>query len=185
VEMEYRNSQNWRIPIELKRLLPDLPLICDPSHIAGNRNLIEPISQTALDLGIEGLMIETHIKPDQALSDAKQQITPSVLIKMLDRLQARNVSVKDKQVKGKIARLRAEISHVDAELIQDLAERMKRVEEIGKLKQEHGMTVLQLHRWESLLADHMTRAERLGLDSEFVKAIFELIHAQAIKRQLY
>jgi len=184
-EMEYRNSPNWRIPIELKRLLPDLPLICDPSHIAGNRNLIEPISQTALDLGIEGLMIETHIKPDQALSDAKQQITPSVLIKMLDRLQARNVSVKDKQVKGKIARLRAEISHVDAELIQDLAERMKRVEEIGKLKQEHGMTVLQLHRWESLLADHMTRAERLGLDSEFVKAIFELIHAQAIKRQLY
>jgi len=185
VEMEYRNSPNWRIPIELKRLLPDLPLICDPSHIAGNRNFIEPISQTALDLGIEGLMIETHIKPDQALSDAKQQITPGVLIKMLDRLQARNVSVKDKQVKGKIARLRAEISHVDAQLIQDLAERMKRVEEIGKLKQEHGMTVLQLHRWENLLADHMARAEQLGLDSEFVKAIFELIHAQAIKRQLY
>ena len=185
VEMEYRNSPNWRIPIELKRLLPDLPLICDPSHIAGNRNLIEPISQTALDLGIEGLMIETHIDPDQALSDAKQQITPSVLIKLLDRLQARNVSVKDKQVKGKIARLRAEISHVDAQLIQDLAERMKRVEEIGKLKQEHGMTVLQLHRWENLLADHMARAEKLGLDSEFVKAVFELIHAQAIKRQLY
>jgi chorismate mutase len=183
--MEYRNSPNWRIPIELKRLLPDLPLICDPSHIAGNRDLIEPISQTALDLGIEGLMIETHIKPDQALSDAKQQITPGVLIKLLDRLQARNVSVKDKQVKGKIAHLRAEISHVDAQLIQDLAERMKRVEEIGKLKQEHGMTVLQLQRWENLLADHMARAEQLGLDSEFVKAVFELIHAQAIKRQLY
>ncbi|MFC1634577.1 chorismate mutase [Planctomycetota bacterium] len=185
VEMEYRNSPNWRIPIELKRLFPNLPLICDPSHIAGNRNLIEPISQTALDLGIEGLMIETHIDPDRALSDAKQQITPGVLIELLDRLQARNVAVTDKQVKGKMARLRAEISHVDAQIIQDLAERMKRVEEIGKLKQQHGITVLQLHRWENLLADHMARAEQLGLDSEFVKAVFELIHAQAIKRQLY
>lgn len=184
VEMEYRNNPNWRIPIELKRLLPNLPLICDPSHIAGNRNLIEPISQTALDLGIEGLMIETHIDPDRALSDAKQQITPGVLFELLDRLQARNVVVTDKQVKGKIARLRAEISHVDAQLIQDLAERMKWVEEIGKLKQQHGITVLQLHRWENLLADHMTKGEQLGLDSEFIKAVFELIHAQAIKRQL-
>jgi len=185
VEMEYRNSPNWRIPIELKRLLPNLPLICDPSHIAGNRNLIEPISQTALDLGIEGLMIETHIDPDRALSDAKQQITPDVLMGLLDRLQARSVAVTDRQVKGKMARLRAEISHVDAQLIQDLAERMKWVEEIGKLKQQHGITVLQLHRWENLLADHMTKGEQLGLDSEFIKAIFELIHAQAIKRQLY
>ena len=185
VEMEYRNSPNWRIPIELKRLMPNLPLICDPSHIAGNRNLIEPISQTALDLGIEGLMIETHIDPDRALSDAKQQVTPSVLIELLNRLQARNVAVTDKQVKAKMARLRAEISHVDAQLIQDLAERMERVEEIGKLKQQHGITVLQLNRWETLLADHMARAEQLGLDSEFVKAVFELIHAQAIKRQLY
>ena len=185
VEMEYRNSPNWRIPIELKRLMPNLPLICDPSHIAGNRNLIEPISQTALDLGIEGLMIETHIDPDRALSDAKQQVTPGMLIELLNRLQARNVAVTDKQVKAKMARLRAEISHVDAQLIQDLAERMERVEEIGKLKQQHGITVLQLNRWGTLLADHMARAEQLGLDSEFVKAVFELIHAQAIKRQLY
>jgi len=184
VEMEYRNSPNWRIPIELKRLLPNLPLICDPSHIAGNRELIEPISQTALDLGIEGLMIETHIDPDRALSDSKQQITPAVLIELLDRLRARNVAVADKHVKGKMARLRAEISHVDAQLMQDLAERMKWVEEIGKLKQQHGITVLQLNRWETLLADHMSRAEQLGLDSEFIKAVFELIHAQAIKRQL-
>ncbi|OHB77657.1 MAG: 3-deoxy-7-phosphoheptulonate synthase [Planctomycetes bacterium RBG_16_55_9] len=184
VEMEYRNHPNWQIPIELKRLLPNLPLICDPSHIGGNRDLIEPISQTALDLGIEGLMIETHIDPDRALSDAKQQITPRVLIELLERLRARHTTVADKHVKGKMAQLRAEISHVDARIIQDLAERMKWVEEIGKLKQQHGITVLQLDRWENLLADHIARGERLGLDSEFVKALFELIHAQAIKRQL-
>jgi chorismate mutase len=185
VEMEYRNNPNWRIPIELKRLLPNLPLICDPSHIAGKRDLIEPISQTALDLGIEGLMIEAHIDPDRALSDAKQQITPRTLVKLLDRIRARDVTVTDKQVKGKIAHLRTEISHVDAQIIQDLAQRMKWVEEIGKLKKQHGITVLQLHRWENLLADHMAKAKQLGLDSEFVKAVFELIHAQAIKRQLY
>jgi chorismate mutase len=185
VEMEYRNDPNWRIPIELKRLLPDLPLICDPSHISGHRDLIEPISQTALDLGIEGLMIETHIDPDHALSDARQQITPATLIEMLERLQARNAAVTDKEVKSKMARLRAEISHVDARILQDLADRMKWVEEIGKLKQEHGLTVLQLQRWESLLKDHMARGEQLGLDSEFVKAVFELIHTQAIERQLY
>jgi len=184
VEMEYRNHPNWQIPIELKRLLPDLPLICDPSHIGGSREFIEPISQTALDLGIEGLMIETHIDPDRALSDSKQQITPKVLIEMLDRLRVRNAEIEDQHVKGQMAHLRAQISHVDAQIIQDLAARMKWVEEIGKLKQEHNIPVLQIHRWENLLQDHMAKAERLGLDSEFVKAVFELIHAQAVKKQL-
>jgi len=184
VEMEYRNRPNWQIPIELKRLLPNLPLICDPSHIAGSRDFIEPISQTALDLGIRGLMIETHVDPDRALSDSKQQITPDVLIEMLERLRARSAAITDKQVKGKIARLRAEISHVDSQIIQDLAERMKWVEEIGKLKQQHGIPVLQINRWENLLKDHTAKAQQLGLDGEFIKAVFELIHAQAVKRQL-
>jgi len=184
VEMEYRNRPNWQIPIELKRLLPNLPLICDPSHIAGSRDFIEPISQTALDLGIRGLMIETHVDPDRALSDSKQQITPDVLIEMLERLRARSAAITDKQVKGKIARLRAEISHVDSQIIQDLAERMKWVEEIGKLKQQHSIPVLQINRWENLLKDHTAKAQQLGLDGEFIKAVFELIHAQAVKRQL-
>jgi len=184
VEMEYRNRPNWQIPIELKRLLPNLPLICDPSHIAGSRDFIEPISQTALDLGIRGLMIETHVDPDRALSDSKQQITPDVLIELLERLRARSAAITDKQVKGKIARLRAEISHVDSQIIQDLAERMKWVEEIGKLKQQHGIPVLQINRWENLLKDHTAKAQQLGLDGEFIKAVFELIHAQAVKRQL-
>ncbi len=184
VEMEYRNNPNWQIPIELKRLVPDLPLICDPSHIGGSREFIEPISQTALDLGIEGLMIETHIDPDRALSDSKQQITPKALIEMLDRLRVRNAEIEDQHVKGQMAHLRAQITHVDAQIIHDLAERMKWVREIGKLKQEHNIPVLQIHRWENLLQDHLAKAERLGLDIEFVKAVFELIHAEAVKNQL-
>ncbi len=184
VEMEYRNQPNWQIPIELKRLLPDLPLICDPSHIGGSRDFVEPISQTALDFGIEGLMIEAHIDPDRALSDSRQQITPKDLIAMLERLHVRNAQAADRHVRGEIAHLRAQISHVDSRIIEDLAERMKWVEQIGKLKQKHGIPVLQIHRWESLLQDHIAKAEQLGLDGEFVKAIFELVHAQAVKKQL-
>jgi len=181
---KYRNNPNWQIPIELKRLLPNLPIICDPSHIGGHRHFIEPISQTALDLGITGLMIETHNNPDRALSDSKQQITPRALMKLLTRLRARSADIKDKQVKKSIARLRAEISHTDAQIIQDLAERMKWVEEIGKLKEQHNIPVLQIDRWEHLLKDHIAKAQQLGLESDFIKAVFELIHAQAVKRQL-
>ncbi|MHC4488783.1 MAG: chorismate mutase [Planctomycetota bacterium] len=184
IEMGYRNRPNWQIPIELKRLLPNLPLICDPSHIGGNRDLIEPISQMALDFGIKGLMIETHINPDQALSDSKQQITPHVLIELLDRLRARDMAFADKQLKKRIARLRAAITQVDSRIIQDLAERMKWVEEIGRLKHEHNIPVLQLNRWETLLKDHVAKAHQTGLDGEFIKAVFELIHAQAVKKQL-
>jgi len=185
METEYRNSPNWRIPIELKRLLPDLPMICDPSHIGGSRDFIEPISQTAMDLGIEGLMIETHIDPDHALSDSKQQITPTVLIELLNKLKTRHAAITDEQVKAKIARLRTEIGHVDSQIIQDLAERMRWVEEIGRLKQQYNISVLQINRWENLLKDHMAKAKKLNLDMEFIKAVFELIHAQAVKRQLH
>jgi chorismate mutase len=184
VRMAYRNNPNWQIPIELKRLLPNMPLICDPSHIGGHRKFIEPISQTALDLGITGLMIETHNNPDKAKSDSKQQITPETLIDLLNKLRARDAAITDKEVKKKIARLRAEISQTDSQIIEDLAERVRRAEEIGRLKQEHNIPVLQLTRWEHLLKDHMAKAEQLGLESEFIKAIFELIHTHAIKRQL-
>jgi chorismate mutase len=184
VETEFRNQPNWQIPIELKRRVPNLPLICDPSHIAGNRQLIEPVSQMALDLGIQGLMIECHVRPEEALSDAKQQITPTELRRMVDRLRARDAALTDRELKRHIARLRTEISQVDGKLIEDLAERMKWVEEIGRLKQQHNIPVLQITRWENLLEDHLAKAEKAGLDREFIKAIFELIHAQAIKRQL-
>jgi len=184
IEMEYRNQPNWRIPIELKRQLPKIPLICDPSHIGGSRRLIEPISQMALDFGIQGLMIETHTDPEHALSDSKQQITPKALMKLLDRLHARGAEITDKQVKRAIARLRSEISRVDSKIIEDLSERMRWVEEIGRLKQQHNISVLQLNRWENLLEDHIAKAQQAGLDTDFIKAVFELIHAQAVKRQL-
>jgi len=183
-ETQFRNDPKWQIPIELKRLLPDLPLICDPSHIGGNRPFIEPLSQMALDLGIQGLIIESHIDPDRALSDAKQQVTPEVLNPMLDRLRVRSASITDRDVKRQIARFRAEISQIDVKLLEDLSERMKWVEQIGRLKQKHGIPVLQINRWENLLEDHVGRAEKLGLDAKFVKDIFELIHTQAVRRQL-
>ena len=181
---QYRNQPHWEIPIELERLLPNLPVICDPSHIAGDRSLIEPLSQMALDLGIKGLMIETHIDPDKALSDSKQQITPEELIQMIGRLRTPEAAPTDKQLKAQIEQLRAAISHVDTKIIQDIAERMKWVEQIGKIKHEHNIQVLQLGRWESLLKDHIQRAEKIGLDGEFIKSVFELIHTQAVKKQL-
>ncbi len=184
VEMEFRNDPKWQIPIELKRLMPELPLICDPSHISGRREFIEPVSQMALDIGIQGLMIESHIDPDRALSDAKQQVTPETLCRMLDRLRVRDAPITDRDVKQKIGRLRAEISHLDAKIIQDLAERMKWVDEIGRLKQQHGIPVLQLERWENLLESHIAKAKQLGLDEDFIKTLFEIIHAQAVRRQL-
>ena len=183
-EMEYRNRPHWEIPIELKRQLPKLPLICDPSHIGGHRKFIEPISQMALDFGMQGLMIETHTDPDHALSDAKQQITPKELIEMLERLRTRDAELTDKQLKAQLAHLRAAINHTDSKIIQDIAERMKWVDEIGKLKQQHNIPVLQISRWENLLKDHVAKAEKAGLDGEFIKALFELIHAQAVKKQL-
>jgi len=184
VEMQFRNDPKWPIPIELKRLLPNLPLICDPSHIAGNRQFIEPLSQMALDIGVQGLMIESHIDPDRALSDAKQQVTPEALCRMLDRLRARSAPITDRDVKRQIARLRAEISHIDTKIIQDMAERMRWVEEIGQLKQQHSIPVLQINRWENLLENHISQARAMGLDTDFIKTLFELIHAQAVKRQL-
>ncbi len=184
IEMEYRNRPNWQIPIELKRLLPKLPLICDPSHISGKRDLIEPISQMALDFGMDALMIETHIDPDSAKSDAQQQITPQALNELIARLRTRDTVPTDKQLKATIARLRTAISHTDSKIIQDLAERMRYVEQIGTLKQQHNIPVLQIERWETLLKDHIAKAEQTGLDSEFIKEIFEIIHAQAVKKQL-
>ncbi len=184
IETDYRNSPNWQIPIELKRRLPKLPLICDPSHIAGSRHLIEPLSQMALDLGIQGLMIESHIEPEKALSDSKQQITPSELCEMINRLHARDAEIGDKDVRSQIADLRTEISRVDSQIIQDVADRMKWVEKIGQLKRQHSIPVLQIDRYEMLLGDHIAKARELGLDTSFIESVFELIHAEAVKRQL-
>jgi chorismate mutase len=181
---EYRNPPNWQIPIELKRLFPRLNLICDPSHISGKRSLVERVAQMALDFGIQGLMIETHVTPDQALSDAAQQVTPEDLVAMIGRLCARNTESLESEVQSQILRLRACIDQVDARILQDLAERMRWVQEIGRLKKQHHVPVLQLDRWKTLLEDHVARAQAVGLDPDFVKTIFEAIHTQAVQQQL-
>lgn len=183
-ETEYRNQPNWQIPIELKRLFPKLGLICDPSHIAGKRSLVERIAQMALDFGIQGLMIETHVDPDHAFSDANQQITPDQLVSLIRRLHVRSAEEPQAEVRSQILRLRACIDQVDARILQDLAERMRWVEEIGRLKKQHDIPVLQLQRWETLLEDHVVRAQAVGLDPQFVKTIFEAIHTQAVQKQL-
>ncbi len=183
-ETEYRNRPNWQIPIELKRSFPRLGLICDPSHIAGRRSLVERVAQMALDFGIQGLMIETHVAPDQALSDAAQQITPEDLTTMIGRLCVRDAEPLEAEVRSQILRLRACIDQVDARILQDLAERMRWVQEIGRLKKQHHIPVLQLDRWETLLEDHVARAQAAGLDPDFVKTIFEAIHTQAVQQQL-
>jgi len=159
-------------------------LICDPSHIAGERSLVERVSQMALDFGITGLMIESHIDPQQALSDSKQQITPLELSEMLDRLKARGVEITDLEVRERISQFRVEISRADSNIIRDLADRMKAVEGIGRIKRDHNIPVLQLNRWEHLLDDHLAQAAEAGLDAQFIKALFETIHAQAVRRQL-
>ncbi len=183
-ETQYRNQPNWQIPIELKRRLPNLPLVCDPSHIAGDRKLVGQVAQMALDLGIYGLMIETHCDPDRALSDAKQQITPESLSTLLRTLRVRKAGTGDRPPDADIARIRSLIDEVDRRIILDLAERLSLVEDIGRIKRQHHIPVLQLHRWEDLLEDHLARAREMGLDSQFIKAVFELIHAKAVEMQL-
>jgi len=184
VTTDYRNRPNWQIPIELERRLPRLPLICDPSHIAGDRSLVERVSQMALDFGIAGLMIECHINPQEALSDSQQQVTPAELAALLGRLKARQAEIEDGAVRERIAELRAAISRADSKIIRDLAERFRCVDEIGRVKREHNVPVLQLNRWEHLLEDHLAQARESGMEAEFIKAVFELIHAQAVRRQL-
>lgn len=184
LETGFRNRPQWQIPIELQRRLPILPMICDPSHISGKKELIEPVAQMALDIGISGLMIETHIEPDQAWSDAEQQIKPAELMEMLERLHVRGKSITNKDLQKQISQLRGCIEQVDDRILQDLSERMRWVEQIGRIKRENDIPVLQIERWENLLEDHIRKCRKLGLDESFVKSIFELIHLQAVKQQV-
>jgi chorismate mutase len=184
LESGFRNRPQWQIPIELQRRLPNLPMICDPSHIAGKRELVEPVAQMALDIGISGLMIESHIEPEKAWSDAAQQVTPATLMEMLARLHARGKSIGNTHLQQQISQLRGCIEQVDDRILQDLSERMRWVEQIGRIKQENDIPVLQIDRWENLLEDHLGKGRQLGLDEDFVKALFELIHLQAVKKQV-
>ena len=182
-ESKYRNFPNWKTVIELRRLLPNLPIICDPSHISGKREYLFEISQKAFDLGLDGLMIESHIDPSCALSDKDQQVTPADLAKILDRLVIRYASSEDPQFENKLELLRGRIDAIDHEIMEVLAQRMGIVKQIGQYKKENKVTALQINRWAQIMEDRSRLAEKLDLDDAFVQAIFQLIHEDSVRQQ--
>jgi len=179
----YRNEPKWELPIDLKRSLPDLPIICDPSHIAGNTNLIEEITQIAMDLDMNGLMIETHHNPSEAWSDAKQQLTPNQLIYILDKLVLRNKSFEDNNLNNELNILREKIDVLDSELVEKLNLRTSLVEEIANLKLENNITIFQLDRWFQILEERRSQALINGMDPKMVTDMFKLIHKYSILTQ--
>lgn len=179
----YRNLPNWQIPIDFKTKYPDIPLICDPSHICGRRDCIEHIAQTALDLQFDGLMIETHHTPDIALSDAKQQVNPQKLVEILDNLQVKARSFEDKSSIDKLEFLRKEINQTDKLLLQTLAERMEIVKKIAVVKKEKNVAVLQADRWKEVIEKMTIYAEMAGLDVAFVNRLFKEVHQESIRQQ--
>lgn len=178
----FRNAPMWEIPIELKRLYPSLPIITDPSHITGKRSLLAEISQKAFDLEMDGLMIESHYKPDEALTDAKQQITPAELKKLLDKLIIRERKG-DFEFETKLEEYRSEIDKLDAEMIDILARRLDIIDSIGRYKKENNITILQLKRWSNILQERLENGRNLGVDPEFLIKILELVHRESIIRQ--
>jgi chorismate mutase len=180
---EYRNAPMWEIPIELKRRFPKLPLICDPSHIAGKRDLLQRVSQKALDLDVDGLMIETHINPDKALSDAKQQITPEQLSQLLVKLIYKKQEGLTQQEHADLEKLRLEIDELDEKIIALLADRMSISQKIGGYKKEHHMTILQLERWRHIFESRTKQGAALGLSEQFLQKFLENLHKESIKRQ--
>ena len=178
-QLSTRNAPHWYVPIELKRQLPKLPLICDPSHIAGNRDLVAGLSQKAFDLDFDGLMIECHCSPEQALSDAAQQLTPSQLKNMLERLVVHERVDKDNE----LAELRSKIDSLDSILIEALAKRMHVSKEIGEYKRQHNMPIVQTGRYNEVIQNRIELAEELGVSADLVKQIYELIHEASVNAQ--
>ena len=176
----YRNLPQWHIPIEMKRRYTDLPIICDPSHIGGRRDLIEPLSQRAMDLNYDGLIIETHCDPDTAWSDASQQVTPDRLKQILDSLIIRDF----KQTTEDLSQLRYQIDEIDDQLLELLAKRMRVSREIGTYKKEHNMAVVQTNRYDEILQKRIGEAVRMGMDSEFMRIVLEAIHEESVRQQI-
>lgn len=176
----YRNLPMWQIPIELHRRIPDLPIICDPSHIGGSRELIAPLCQQAMDLGFDGLIVESHCEPDKAWSDAKQQVTPDVLDYILSLLVIRD----EKATTEGITMLRKQIDELDNQLMDLLAKRMRVCREIGQYKKEHNMTVLQTARYNEILEKRGAQGALCGMGAKFVKKIFEEVHEESVRQQI-
>ena len=177
----YRNNPLWEIPIELRRLMPDVPILCDPSHIAGRREPLAALSQTAMDLGFDGLMIETHPRPEKALTDAGQQLSPDELAALLAGLVMRST---DSRVADEELRLlREQIDYIDKDVLRLMSARFEVARQIARVKEEGNLAVFQPKRWDTVLRQRMEAAERQGVDPAFVKALFEKIHAESVRVQ--
>jgi chorismate mutase len=178
----YRNDPHWQIPIELRRRIPNLPIIVDPSHIGGKRDLIYDISQRAMDLNFDGLIIESHCNPDEAWSDAKQQVTPAVLKTILEKLVLRHSDL-DKKQSATLEELRAQIDKFDDEILNIFEKRMNIADQIGHFKKSNSITILQASRWDTILKKRTAMGEAKGLSEEFVTTIFTAIHQESINHQ--
>ncbi|WP_334168490.1 bifunctional 3-deoxy-7-phosphoheptulonate synthase/chorismate mutase type II [Phocaeicola paurosaccharolyticus] len=176
----YRNLPQWHIPIELRRRIPNLPIFCDPSHIGGKRELIAPLCQQAMDLGFDGILVESHCNPDAAWSDASQQVTPDVLSYILNLLVIR----KDAQSTENLNELRNQIDECDNNIIEILSKRMRICREIGTFKKEHDMTILQTVRYNEILDKRGAQGALCGMDSDFIKHVFEAIHEESVRQQM-
>ncbi len=176
----YRNLPMWQIPIELHRRYPNIPICCDPSHIGGRRDLIAPLCQQAMDMGMDGLIIESHCNPDEAWSDAKQQVTPDILDYILSILVVRDQVVTTEN----IVALRKQIDEIDDAIIDSIAKRMRISREIGQYKKEHGMTVVQTSRYNEILEKRGAQGSLLGIGADCVKQIFESIHEESVRQQI-
>jgi chorismate mutase len=176
----YRNLPQWHIPIELRRMVRDLPIICDPSHIGGKRDLILPISQQALDLNFDGLIIESHICPEKALSDAAQQLTPDALADILSQLVLRDA----KKTTEDLSVLRRQIDELDTQLLEVLAKRMRVSREIGQYKKENNMTILQTARYDEIMQKRAEQGKELGLSNDFMIRLLKGIHEESVRHQV-
>ena len=179
----YRNNPMWEIPIELKTLYPELAVICDPSHIGGKRNLLKEISQKSIDLGMQGLMIESHINPDIALSDAEQQLSPAALSELLTNLIYRTESTNDKQFNDQLNNFRNLIDELDEELLSLLKKRIDIIEKIGEYKLENNVAVFQLQRWKNILESRIVSGNQKKLAKDFVEKFCLLLHEESIRVQ--
>ncbi len=182
-EKIYRNRPQWQIAIDFKTAMPDIPMINDPSHITGRRDLLHKVAQKAMDLNFDGLMIESHITPDTAWSDAAQQITPEVYGQLINDLIIREYDPKNLKEKTKLDRLRKEIDMIDEEIMGILASRMKIAREIGVYKKENNMTILQSERWKEVLSKFVDRGTKNGLSEEFITRFIKSIHDESIEQQ--
>ena len=180
---EFRNAPMWHLPIEMKRRYPDMLLICDPSHICGNRSMLLSVAQKSIDLDFGGLMLESHIDPDNAWSDAKQQVTPERLLDMLNELVWRSESTTEQEFITALTTLREQINQVDDELLTLLGQRMKLSDKIGEYKKNNNITILQTNRWNEILERAFQKGEQLGLTKEFITKYFDAVHLESIQHQ--